>query len=1088
MIWCGVVYRFMNNEKNTLGISGKITRLFLNNWELSILSILIITAWGIVSFVLMPKQYNPEIVAPAFIVSTDLPNATSQEVFESVTRHMEDVIKEIPDVNEISSQSFSGGKSMVMVKFYVGSDLEKAKITINQKLRDNMQLKPAGATDPIIQTMDPEDVPIISIGLTSDKFSEAGLRKAATDIANQLKQVAGASKIEIKGGRINNLNVNLSAGKLAALKISPFEVMQAIQSANGTYGVHTFKNADYNSVLTVDGNIRDAQELENIIVRTQGSLNIRVSDIANVTYGPGEITNYVRLREKAAADDTAKPVVYIAISKLKGSNATSVANSIIEKLDALKETSIPQEIKTQILHNEGVTAHEEITKLSLELVKSILIVGAVLFLILGFRSALIVSLVIPLILFAVFAIGNLFGETINRITLFALILSLGLLVDDAIVVVENINRYFRMKLGLSKTETVVRAVDEVGSALFMSTLTMILAFVPMAFVSGMMGPYIGPIPFFVPVALAASLLFAVTLNPFFAHLLAKETAQEKKPNLIDRTIARIEITYARTIRMLLDNKKARKIFLAGTAIAILISLSLPLLKIVKFRMLPKADKEQFYLYLDLPSGTDIEKTNILSTELEKNILTQENIESVESFVGESQIVDFNGLFKGSSFRVQENQATLKINLTSPDSRDSTSEEIASTVRKVSQDFSQLHPDTNIKIVEDPPGPPVQATLFLKVHGENTEKSTNIARDLKKIILQEEGVVDVDTSIPEQNADKTYHIDTEKCQQLGISPANVNQTLFLGLHGMSAGAYNRQVTELGRESDQEQIIVRLNGKDREFSENLNRITISDRNGTPIPISELLHESDSKVESMIYTDERQKTVSISAEMENHSVVYAVLDIFPKLLDYNLPGTQETKTTWTPFGVTYTDVASGEQYSVMIDGEWKLTLEVFRDLGIVMALVMFLIYFVVAAQTESLIIPLLIMGSIPLSLIGVLPGFAILGFVKGTYFNATSMIGVIALSGLAVKNAIIYLEYLEPLRKQGLPLKDALVETGRIRLLPIFLTSLTAILGSLTIVSDPVWEGLAWAIVFGLTASTLLTLLVFPILYYLFEQKKS
>lgn len=1077
----------MNSEKNTLGISGKITRLFLNNRELSILSILIIAAWGIVSFVLMPKQYNPEIVAPAFVISTDFPNATSQEVFELVTRKMEDVLKEIPEVDEISSQSFSGGKSVVVVKFYVGADLEKAKTTLNQKLQDNIQLKPSGASEPVVQTMDPEDVPIISIGLFSDEFSEQALRKAAIEISDSLKQVPGTSKIEIKGGRIDNLNISLDAGKLAALGISPFEIVQAIQLSNGNYGVHTFKNDEYNSVLTVDGNIRDAQELENIIVRSQNSSVIRLSDVAAVDYGPGEITDYVRLREKNDANSP-RPVVYIAISKLKGVNATTVADAVIAKLDEIKNSSLPAEIQTEILHNEGATANEEITKLSIELAKSIAIVGAVLLLILGLRSALIVSLVIPLILFAVFSIGNLFGETINRITLFALILSLGLLVDDAIVVVENINRYFRMKLGLSKTETVVRAVDEVGSALFMSTLTMILAFVPMAFVTGMMGPYIGPIPFFVPVALAASLLFAVTLNPFFAHLLHKESAREKKPNLVDRAIGKIETVYAKTIRVLLDQSKARNIFLAGTALAIILSLSLPLAKIVKFRMLPKADKEQFYLYLDLPGGTDIEKTNLLSAELEKNILARENIKSVESFVGQSQIVDFNGLFKGSSFRTQQNQATLKINLTHPEERNATSEDIASGVRDVSREFSQAHPDANIKIVEDPPGPPVLATLFLKVQGEDTEKITTIARDLKKTVSEIDGVVDLDTSIPEQNSDRSYRVNIEKSQQLGIAPSAVNQSLFLGLRGLPVGTYHHRDDNLGRTSDQEQIIVRLDGKDREFAENLNRLTIPSANGTPIPLPELLIETEAEKDSVIYTEERQKTVSISAEMENRSVVYAVFDIFPKLLNYELPGAQETKTSWTPLGVTYTDTETGERYSVMIDGEWKLTLEVFRDLGIVMALVMFLIYFVVAAQTESLVIPLLIMGSIPLSLIGVLPGFAVLGFVKGTYFNATSMIGVIALSGLAVKNAIIYLEYLEPLRKKGLSLKDALVETGRIRLLPIILTSLTAILGSLTIVADPVWEGLAWAIVFGLTASTLLTLLVFPVLYYLFERKKS
>ena len=782
-------------------------------------------------------------------------------------------------------------------------------------------------------------------------------------------------------------------------------------------------------------------------------------------------------------------MVYIAISKLKGVNSTAVADAVIEKLEEEKKLSIPAEIKTQILHNEGATAHEEIFKLSLELAKSIAIVGAVLFLILGYKSALIVSLVIPLILFAVFAIGHLFGETMNRITLFALILSLGLLVDDAIVVVENINRYFRMKLGLSKREIVVRAVDEVGSALFMSTLTMILAFVPMAFVTGMMGPYIGPIPFFVPVALAASLVFAVTLNPFFAYVLHREKDDQEKINFIGRLIKKIEGLYARYIKILLDSTRTRKIFLAATLFAIILSLSLPFLKIVKFRMLPKADKEQFYLYLDLPNGTSIAKTDLLSNELEKLILAQENVESVESFVGTSQIVDFNGLFKGSSFRTQENQATLKINLTHPEERKETSEEIASKTRDISEYFSQNHPNANIKIVEDPPGPPVLATLFIKVQGDDTEKITRIARDMKNIVSQEEGAVDVDTSIPEQNADKSYRINIQKSQLLGIAPSAINETLYLALEGLPAGSYHRQEKTDYPENDQEKIIVRLKKDERAALENLHQLTIPDRNGNPIALTELLiEEKEAHSESMIYADNREKTVSVSAEMENRSVIYAVLDIFPKLLDYQLPATEETEISWNLFGVTYTDVRSGEKFSVMLDGEWKLTLEVFRDLGIVMALVMFLIYFVIAAQTESLIIPLLIMGSIPLSLIGVMPGFAALGFLKGTYFNATSMIGVIALSGLAVKNAIIYLEYLEPKLKSGVPLKDALIEAGRIRLLPIILTSLTAILGSLTIVSDPVWEGLAWAIVFGLTASTLLTLFVFPVLYYLYERPQA
>jgi multidrug efflux pump subunit AcrB len=619
---------------------------------------------------------------------------------------------------------------------------------------------------------------------------------------------------------------------------------------------------------------------------------------------------------------------------------------------------------------------------------------------------------------------------------------------------------------------------------------MALAFVPMAFVTGMMGPYMGPIPFFVPAALFASLVISVTLNPFLAFLLTSRHDPEpgKRPgkNVFVRMLENVEAAYARFLSALLYSRAKRRTALALIAFTLLASLALPLSPLVPFRMLPKADKEQFYLYLDMPDGTDARATDTAARELERTLLEDPEVLAVESFVGTAPVVDFNGLFKGSSGRVAEYQATLRTDLTHPADRIETSEAIAFRVRERLAPFGQRHPDAALRIVEDPPGPPVLSTFLLKVKGGDDETRERIARDLAAETAGIAGIVDQDVSVPERGLDYAYRIDAEKASLLGVSPAEASASLRTAFSGANVGLYREAARPGLRKAEQEYVVVRFSGNDRSQERDLGSVKLRNRSGGLVSLAEVAVREDRAIETLLITDGREKTTFVSAEMGDRSVIYAVLDLFPKLLDYRLPDGQGQVVSWSPLGITYEDPATGSRYAVEIGGEWKLTLEVFRDLGLAMGAAIFLIFFVLAARTRSLLVPALILVSVPLGLIGVLPGFALLYALKGTYFNATSMIGVIALSGLSVKNAVIYLEYLEPLKEAGRPLREALVEAGRIRLLPIVLTSLAAVLGSLTIVSDPVWEGLAWAIIFGLSASTALTLIVFPILYFLFERK--
>jgi multidrug efflux pump subunit AcrB len=1069
----------MNDMKNLpqirLGIAGRLTQLFLHNTVLSILSIAVIVVWGVVSFVIMPKQYNPEIVAPAFVITTDYPNATSHDVYEQITRPMEDKIAELKNIDGIASQSLPGGRSIVTVKFEIGSDQGDAKIALNQKLQDNMMLKPLGAQDPMIQSIDPDDVPIVDIGLSSHVYGESSLRKMAFDVADELKQVEGVSKVDVVGGRTQQLSVMPRSTQLAAHQISMQEIMATIASANGVYTSDMITGDQRNFVVNVSGTITSPQDAAQLIVREENGAFVRLGDVAEIAYDTGEITNYIDLTDKNGE----QPIVHIALAKLKGTNATTVSDGIKEKLETLHGSVIPSDVATVFLRDEGEVAQNEISKLTFDLIKSIVIVAVLLMVFLGVRNSMVAAVSIPLVLLVVFGMGLLFGQTVNRITLFALILSLGLLVDDAIVVIENIARYFRLYPGEDKKKVIVSAVNEVGSALSLSTVTMALAFVPMAFVTGMMGPYMGPIPFFVPVALLASLVLSGSINPFLALLFTKQKTRHTE-NIFLRGFGVMEKRYAQCVAFLLAEKKRYRMVIIGVAVIFLFSIILPFTPLVPFRMLPKADRDQFYVYLDLPSSATSEQTRSATRFVTQSLLYDQFVENVESFSGEAPVEDFNGLFRGSAQRIYENQSTIRVNLTSHEERKRTSEEIAQDFRVRAQEIITQYPDLSVRIVEDPPGPPVLATFLVKVTGDDDKVRERITDDLLMRVRKISGIDDIDVSTPDHILNYTYKINTDKAQQLGVAPAVIASTLHTALTGSVAGIYYHN-DDVSRHAEQEYIIVRLPRDDRDTKDVLSTLSVATAQGAQVGIMEFLEKTDASFDVPIVTDERRVTTYVSGEMVGRSVVYASIDLLSQLRTYHIPDGDSRLTHWSLFGAEYEDVTSGKKYHIMIDGEWKLTLEVFRDLGIAMGVAIFMIYFVLAGKIRSLFIPLLIMVSIPLGFIGVFPGFAILFLIKGTYFNATSMIGIIALSGLSVKNAVIFLEYLEPLRATGHDLRTALVETGRIRLLPIILTSLTAILGSLTIISDPVWEGLAWALIFGLTVSTILTLVIFPLMYY-------
>jgi len=1064
-----------------MNIFGKLCHYFVLNKRLSLLIFIGIIMWGLLSFIMTPKQYNPEITAPAFNVTVEFPGATSREVYELVTRPLEDVVQQIPGVDEIFSQSHHGGRSVVTVFFDVGESFDESKIRLRQRISSNLDLKPLGVKDVLIESIDPDDLSILTIGLFSDQLDPVQLRKRALKIRNELKRISGASIVQIVGGRQREFKIVLNPETLRETKTSLGDIEKALNQSSLLSVLGVIRGPGLFQTVETTGTVKNIEDIGNIVIASNVEQSLKVKDVAEVKEGFVEDDSYVNFIDGKRSIDHA---VFISVAKKKGVNITKVTRAVLAQLEQLQGDSILFEgVNVEVLRDEGRVASEEITGLTFNLIQAIIIVFIVLFLFLNARAAIMVAITIPLTLLTVFGVGNLAGYTVNRITLFALILSLGMLVDSATVVVENIVRNKRENPSWSKIKVITTSVSEVGVGLFLSTLTTVLAFIPMGFITGMMGPYMGPLPFFVSTAIIVSLIYAYTIVPWMASIFCKKDgAPEEKESRFHQLYDRLISRYSEFITAIISSKKNRHRLMAISALLIIIVLTFPVLKLLRFRMLPKADREQMYVYLDLDQGTNIDETYRITRELTQKLSKEKDVTSVQTFIGTPQILDFNGLFKGASARRGTNQATLKINLSHPDDRGDMSEDLALDYRDKIKTWLKPYPSVQFQIIEDPPGPPVRGTFFVKIKGSDPEIMKIVTNDLKEISKEIDELEDIDTTIPEPLTKYTLRVNTERAARARVSTASIARMLEILYSGSVIGVYHDD-----NNLEQEYITLRFPKFRRDTIDDLEEIMIINETGNPIPVKDFLYIEESPHSNTILGDNRETAVYLSGEMGERSVTYASIDFLGKLYDYTPSAKGAKRTDFSPLEVRY-ELPDGRWARVEMDGEWKMTLEVFRDLGLAMLIAIILIYMVLVAQFHSYIIPLLISATIPLALVGVFPGFAFLFLMGRVYFSATSMIGVIALSGIVVNNAIILLEYMMNRVKQGSPLKEAIVSSCSVRFRPIVLTSLTTILGSLAIAGDPVWSGLAWSIAFGLSLSAVLTLVVFPTLVYHFFEKKN
>lgn len=1066
-----------------LGFFGKLAKSFIDNPLITVLTTVFIVIVGVGSYITIPKAYNPEIIAPAYAVITEFPGATADQVYQLVTRPTENALNELPRVDKVVSQSFDGGKSVVTVQFEVGTSMNSTKTVLNQKLQDNASQRPIGAKDPTVTSMDSDDVPIINVALTSDKYSETALRSMAHDVSEQLKLINNASKITVVGGRTNNLQIDLDAQKLAQNHLTPADVASTVKASSGVYSVEPLSGSDNIETLRINGSVASVEDAENILLVADQDHPLKLGDVSKIYEGPGQITSGVNFATKEKGQQN---VAYVNVAKIKGSNVTTVAADVNTKIAEIQKKPEYSSVKFTVTRDDGQTAGEEVGVIMKHLVVSTLIVVAVLLLLLSLKDALNVALSIPLTLMVTFGLALAAGQTVNRVALFGIIVALGLMVDNAIVVIENIHRMTKSNPGKSRASIIAEAANEVGMGVFMSTLTVVASFMPMYLVSGMMGAYIRPIPFFVSVSMIVSLILAFTINPALSMKLSSESSHESE-NFFQRAVRHLTVRYAKFLRSALeDAKKGKRIVISVFALCI-VAISLPFFKVVKINLIPKSDAKQFYIYLDMPSGTSYGRTNEVATQVQEAVLASQEVSGVESFVGTPPISEFNGLFKGSFARVGENQATLKVDLIPKEERENVSGKIVQQTREsVGEQLLAKEPDAKLVFVEDPAGPPVRSAYYLKIQGDDQQLRESTTRDLEQLSGTISGVSDLNNSISKRSLEKQYHVDFEKTARLGIAPAAVIDTLHTSLSGTNIALYNAQTNNVQNDKQQHFITVRMQADDRSSEVDLSQISVRSGVGESVPISQLLVEDSPANEISVSSDQRQRTTYVTGEMgKGQSIIYAITDLFPKLFHYHLSDGTGIIVSWSPMGVVYQNSA-GQRVNVFIDGEWKQTLETFRDIGMVGAVTIVLIYLMLLIQTKSAKIPILVMATIPLGLIGVFFGFGLLYAINGTYFSAMAALGIIALTGIVVKNAILFLAYLDELKVKDISLVDALVESGSVRLLPILLTSLVAILGSFTIVSDATWQGLAWSLIFGLSVSTSLTMIIFPLLYFRFERK--
>ena len=1049
-----------------MGIAGRVAQSFLRSKLTPLITVASLAA-GVLGVVATPREEEPQISVPMIDVIEAMPGATPAEAENLLARPIEQRMLEIPGVDHVYTVS-DAGYTMVTVRFKVGEDQERSVTKVQAKLASIADQVPPGALPPLVKPHSIDDVPILTLTLHSSAYDANTLRQIAVHLEDRIRTVPDVAETFVVGGQPREFRVALDPARLAASGVTPGAVMVALKGANARLQAGELATANQVYRIDVGAPLATPDDIGSVVISTRGGAPVYLRNVADVTDDFGETVTYVSHEGRSGHPESA---VTIAVAKRRGSNATSVTQTVLERVDAARSRLLPSDVHLAVTRDYGQTASEKARELILHLLIATVSVTVLVWLFLGWREALVVLVAVPVTLALTLFAYYMLGYTLNRITLFALIFSIGILVDDAIVVVENIYRH--LKMGNRPPEVAaVDAVDEVGNPTILATFTVIAAILPMAFVSGMMGPYMRPIPVGASVAMLASLAVAFMITPALAYRLLKGHVHAPATTHGTRDVAhepeensRFGRFYGRLMGGLMESRTRRLGFYGGVVALLLLSVALVFVQAVKVKMLPFDNKSEFQVVLDLPEGTTLETTNALGQEIADYLRHVPEVRSTEVYAGTAAPFNFNGLVRHYFMRSGPNVADVQVNLVGKGDRSRQSHAIAVAVRPGVDSIAQRY-HASAKVAEIPPGPPVLSTLVAEVYAADDSTRLAAAREVKHIFETTPGVVDVDWSVEAPQQKQTFQVDRVRAADAGASVEQIAQTLYLALSGTSAGVATSSTAREGQA-----IVPRLPLSDRSSVDALLALPIATATG-PQPLGRFVTVVDGTIQSSRMRKDLRPAIYVTGDVAGQieSPVYAILAMDRKLDNVRVNGARIAR-----YNAVQPDHL--DETAIKWDGEWQVTIEVFRDLGLAFAIVLVLIYVLVVGWFQSFTVPLVIMAPIPLTLIGILPGHAI----SGAFFTATSMIGMIALAGIIVRNSILLVDFIQLAEERGRSVRDAVIEAGAVRFRPIALTAAAVVVGGIVMVLDPIFQGLAVSLMSGAIVATLLTMVVVPLLYW-------
>ncbi|SHI49765.1 efflux RND transporter permease subunit [Flavobacterium haoranii] len=1057
------------------GISGKIANFFINS-KLTILLMVALMIIGSYSSFLIPREEEPQINVPMADVMVMYPGANPSEVESRVVKPLEKIIGNIKGVEHIHSMAFNG-YSMMVVQFYVGENSEDSYVKLYDELMKHQDMFPEGVMQPMVKTRSIDDVPMLGLTLWSENYDDFQLRQLAEEVTNEIEKVKDVAITKEIGGRTRELKVVLDKDKMAENGVDALSIMQMVKANNGSSQSGSFVQNDQEYLVTTGKFLANKEDVENLVVGVNKNMPVYLKQVATIQDGPQTPKNYVsfgygKANENFKSHNSEYPAVTISVAKVKGADAMKISEKILTHVEELKKNLIPSDVHVEITRNYGETASHKVGELLLHLGVAILAVTVLVMLAMGWRGGLVVFFSVPLTFALTLFSYYMLGYTLNRITLFALVFVVGIVVDDSIIIAENMHRHFKMKR-LPFKQAAIYAINEVGNPTILATFTVIAAILPMAFVSGMMGPYMSPMPIGASIAMMLSLFVALTVTPYLGyHLLQEKDEQEHKEEQGLETSWIFKI-YKKFEEPLLNSSAKRNVMFAITIFLLLGSVAMFFTKSVAVKMLPFDNKNEFQVVIDMPEGTTLERTAAVTKEIAQYLSTVPEVVDYQNYIGASAPITFNGLVRHYDMRGGSNMADIQVNLLHKEDRDLQSHDIAKLVRPEVQKIAKKY-GANVKIVEVPPGPPVLSTLVAEVYGPDYKQQIEVANQVKGILENTSDVVDIDWMVEAPQVEYKLEVDKEKAMLNGIAPQQVvgNLTYLLREMPVSNLYDERSVDPVG-------IVLALDDSEKTSLQDIQNLKIKGSQGNVVPVSDLVKVKVDTLQNAIYRKDQKRVVYVLADMAGalESPVYAILGMNEKLQEMKLPK-----------GYAVNEIYMGQpdsenDFTVKWDGEWQITLEVFRDLGAAFLVVIIVIYMLIVGWFQNFKTPIVMMVAIPLSLVGIVLGHWLLG----AFFTATSFIGMIALAGVMVRNSVLLIDFIEIRLNDGIPMKQAIIEAGAVRTTPILLTTGAVVIGASIILFDPIFQGLAISLVAGAIVSTLLTLIVVPLIYYITERKK-